>query len=318
LNDTLTASQKRFFSAQALARTYADSIAAMRLRYQELKLRESGANEENRKLAMELQTSSKAHADSVATFLLRYRSAITDRDVAESKLRDCKHQLDSLNGVKATLSSASVRLSDLNKSLRGAWEKFRDEILVKIDASKPEVLELAFLSLEEVYHEEASSEMSYRADKLEADELDIMVPNTFERRVGFENREFIEIQTVMSFMMPAGALGMTSTSMLLDKNSGVMVTWADLILEGHQEAVSGLFAKKARALLPEITQCLQGDSEMANNLIADFSNLSAISFGEGSLQYSINADDDGVSPCGWDVSVSLNELRAHLSPRIFK
>ncbi|MFM9004325.1 MAG: hypothetical protein ACKOSR_02295, partial [Flavobacteriales bacterium] len=94
-------------------------------------------------------------------------------------------------------------------------------------------------------------------------------------------------------------------------------TWAELILEGHEEAVSGLFAKKARVLLPEITECV-GDSEMASYLIADFTNFSAISFWDGSLMYSINAEEDGVSPCGWGVSVSLNELKPHLSPRVFK
>jgi hypothetical protein len=317
LNDSVSAGQKRFASVRASAKSFADSLVATQLRYQAVQVSEAKANEGNKKLSMELQALSKAQADSISAGQARYRSAVAAREKAEGELRMYKQQLDSLRAASSTPAKATNGTSKLNESLRGEWEKFRDGILAMLDASKPEALELAFLNLEEIHHEELTGEIYYRTSLINDMGDNMFEPNTFERTVGFQNKEYLEIQTNMGYMMPSGSLGASTSCMLLDRSTGEMVTWPELILEGHEEAVSALFTKKARVLLPEITECV-GDREMANSLISDLTDFNSLSYSNGSLLYSINADSDGVSACGWDVSVSLNELRSHLSPRIFK
>ncbi|MFM7728495.1 MAG: hypothetical protein ACKO7B_17485, partial [Flavobacteriales bacterium] len=149
LNDSVSAGQKRFASVRASAKSYADSLVATQLRYQAVQVSESKANEANKKLSMELQALSKAQADSVAAGQARYRLAVAARDKAEGELRNCKQQLDSLRAASATSAKSSGGASKLNETLRGEWEKFRDEVLAKFVSSKPEAVELAFLNLEE-------------------------------------------------------------------------------------------------------------------------------------------------------------------------
>lgn len=317
LNDSVSAGQKRFASALASARSNADSLVATQLRYQAVQVSEAKANEQNKKLSKELQALSKAHADSISAGQARYRLAAAARDKAEGELRNCNQQLDSLRKAFATPARASSGTSELNELLRGDWEKFRNEVLAKFDSGKKEAIELAFLNLEEIHHEQLTSDIYYRTSLVSDMGDNMFEPSTFERSIGFQNKEYLEVKTSMNYMMPSGALGASTTCMLLDKNTGEMVTWADLVLEGHQEAVSGLFAKKARALLSEITECV-GDREFAESLISDFTELNQLSFSNGSLLYPISADSDGVSACGWGVEVNMNELRTHFSPRLFK
>jgi uncharacterized protein (TIGR02145 family) len=64
LNDSVSACQERYISVRELARSYGDSLMANQLRYQALKVSEAKANEEAKKLSMELQVLSKARSNS--------------------------------------------------------------------------------------------------------------------------------------------------------------------------------------------------------------------------------------------------------------
>jgi len=301
-----------------------DSIAAHQQRYKTLGASELQARDEikrgNRRLDSLLAASAKTLADSLSANQLRYKLLMITETQARDEVKRCKFKIDSLYEALAQakmLKPSSTGASGLNANLRGDWEKFRDEVLQKFDPGKKEVLELAFLNLEELHHQELESDIYYRTNLISDGGDNMIEPSQFERSIGFLNNEFVEVVIVMRYTQPSGALGVSSTSKLLDKNTGEMMGWDGLVLEGHQEAVSALFAKKSRPLLAEIAECV-GDREMAEILISDFSNLESMSVTNGVFTYPISADDDGVTACSWDVSIGMNELRSHMSPRLYK